>query len=333
MKYSLLFSAIISLVVFSGCKTDDEFDGPSLNDLYGKFSIVEPLSASVYDVDFGTGQTTFFQASFSKNIAWKLNITGLESGAKKEITGFSNVLDATNATWNGTITKLPLFRIEDCAVELTFDTETDTLRDTLHVASARINEGFLLSDFEDGVNPGWQSFAQSGASMSFAVQTSDSAAQGAKYFDMGGVVDWDWLLGYLYLPASAYGATTYPLSANPDEVFFNSMIYKSESLSNGILLFQFTEDDNGDGTFTSANEDMYSIQVTLSENGWSQLSVKYSDLATLVNGSPATPAGNGVHEPNKLSQVNVLFLKNPSSGYAHTRLDYLIFTQGAPLVP
>lgn len=333
MKRSLLLPALLLFGLFQGCKTDDAFDGPSLNDLYGKFSVVQGLTASRYDIDFSTGQSTIFNASFSKNVAWTLQIKGLSSGAVKEITGFSNLLDASNAEWNGTTTQLPLFRIEDCAVQLTFENEVDTLRDTVHVIGTRVNEGFLLSDFEDGANSGWVTFAQSGANMSFGVQASDSAAQGNKYYNMAGVVDWDWLLGYLYLPASAYGASTFPLSSNPDEVYFNTMMYKQENLSNGILLFQFTEDDNGDGTYTSANEDMYSVQVTLTQNGWSQLSVKYSDLATLVNGSPATPAGNGVHEPNKVTQVNVLFLKNPTSGFCHTRLDYMLFTQGGPLVP
>jgi hypothetical protein len=333
MKNNSLFSAFLALVLFMGCKSDDAFDGPSLNDLYGQFSIVEPLTTSNDDVDFSSGQTTFFRATFSKNIAWTLHITGLSSGAMKEITGFSNILDATNSTWNGTTTRLPLFRIEDCAVELTFENEADTLRDTLHIAGTRINEGFLLSDFENGVNSGWSSFAQTGANMSFGVLSSDSAAQGNNFFDMAGVVDWDWLLGYLYLPATAYGSATFPLSSNPDEVFFNTLIYKPENLNNGLLLFQFTEDDNLDGVFTSASEDMYSIQVSPTEAGWSQLSVNYSDLVTLINGSPAAPAGNGIHEPHKLTQVNILFLKNPTSGFAHARLDYMIFTQGAPLIP
>jgi hypothetical protein len=61
--------------------------------------------------------------------------------------------------------------------------------------------------------------------------------------------------------------------------------------------------------------------------------VKYSELQSLVNGQPAAPNGNGVREPNKLTQVNILFLANPASGYANARLDYMIFTEGEALQP
>jgi hypothetical protein len=53
----------------------------------------------------------------------------------------------------------------------------------------------------------------------------------------------------------------------------------------------------------------------------------------LVNGNPAAPNGNGLHEPHKLFQVSILFLANPASGYSESGLDYMIFTQGEPLRP
>lgn len=333
MNYLKLLSAFILLFAFGGCTTEQEFDGPSLNDLYGDFSILQPFSVAAEQVDFSSGASTHFTAAFSKNVEWKIRITGLQSGAEKEITGFSNLIDQSNSAWKGTITTLPLFKQEVCAVELTFTAEVDTLRDTLSILETRVNEGLLLSDFENGTNPDWTSFVQSGANMSFVVQSADSAAQGSHYFDIGGTVNWDWLIAYLYMPASAYGSPTFNLSSNASQVYFNAMLYKPRELSNGLFLFQFTEDDNEDGTFSAATEDMYSIEVPMTQNGWSQLSIRYSDLTALVNGQPAAPAGNGVLEPNKLFRVQILFLANPNSGYAHAFLDYLIFTEGAALEP
>jgi hypothetical protein len=52
-----------------------------------------------------------------------------------------------------------------------------------------------------------------------------------------------------------------------------------------------------------------------------------------VNGVPATPAGNALKEPNKLMQISVLFLADPATGYSQTLMDYLIFTENAPLEP
>ncbi|MFM9983879.1 MAG: hypothetical protein ACKVOK_01515 [Flavobacteriales bacterium] len=332
MKYTIYLSSLI-LLVFAGCKTDDEFDGPALNDLYGQFAIVQGLSATNYDVDFSTGEQTTFESSFSKNIDWVLEIKGLQSGAVKRIEGFSNLLNVDNATWNGTTTDLPMFKQESCAVQLTFLSETDTLRDTLDVVGARINEGFVVSDFETGTNPGWNSFVQTGANMSFAVQSTIPAAQGNNYFNIGGTVNWDWLIGLINMPASAYGGTHYPLSENPELENFNVMIYKPEELSNGIMLFQFMEDDNLDGVFTTNVEDMFSLEVQMDKNGWGQYSINYADLQTLINGAPSADIGNGIREPHKLLQISVLFLANPASGYANAYLDYMIFTQNGILEP
>jgi hypothetical protein len=117
MKKSIYFLLFASLV-YTSCKVDDEFEGPSLVDLYGEFTLVTPLDITNRDVNFSTGESTAFTASFSKNVDWTIEVKGLQSGAVKRFTGFSNVIDATNATWNGTTTDLPKFRVEDCAVQL-----------------------------------------------------------------------------------------------------------------------------------------------------------------------------------------------------------------------
>jgi hypothetical protein len=318
---------------FVGCSVDDEFEGPSLNDIYGSFSVMQPLDISNRQVDFSQNETTYLTAVFSKNIAWKVQVKGLNSGGIKEISGFSNYLDADNTLWNGTVSRLPMMRAELCAIELTFENEPDTLRDTLEVTAGRVNQGLLLSDFENGFPDDWVPFVQSGGNMTFIVQTGANAAQGNKYYDMGGNVDWDWLKGMFDIPASAYGSETFALSSNPGAVYFNTMLYKPTDISNALVLFQFREDDNQDGVYNSTNEDMFSIEVSPDEDGWSLLSVKYEDLVTLVNGAASVDIGNGIREPHKLMQVSVLFLANPNSGYTQSYLDYMIFTENSPLIP
>ncbi len=332
IRKQIILGCTLAVLVFAGCKMDKEFDGPDLKDLYGKFTVVQDLDISNRSVDFSLNQTTFFTAAFSKNVQWNLQIKGLSSGAVKQITGFSSELIAENALWDGTTTSLPMFRIEDCAVQLTFENEVDTLRDTLSVVGNRINQGLLLSDFENGFPTGWTKFVQSGADMSFVVQENANAAQGNKYYDMGGKVDWDYLIGLFDIPASLYGAPRFNLNSNPEAVFFNSFIYKPDTIDNSIILFQFREDDNEDGTYSS-NEDMYSFEYRPTENGWKQLSLNYADLQTLVNGAPTAAIGNGIHEPNKLLKVSLLFLANPTSGYSQSYIDYMIFTENAPLNP
>jgi len=83
---------------------------------------------------------------------------------------------------------------------------------------------------------------------------------------------------------------------------------------------------------------MYSIELKHGgdeglQAGWQTISVRYSDLTALVNGSPATPNGNGILEPHKLMEVRTLFLADPNSGYSQTFMDYMIFTENGPLEP
>ena len=77
----IIFSVTILTV---SCNHDtDTFDGPSLIDRFGEFTLKETLTASQATVDFSSGEKVFFNAEFSKRIAWVVRITGKESGAVK----------------------------------------------------------------------------------------------------------------------------------------------------------------------------------------------------------------------------------------------------------
>ena len=334
MKKTILYLLIAFPLLFACRKKEvGKFDGPALNDVYGAFSVIAPLTTNVDSVDFSIGQTVIFKAELSKITNWSITIIGQSSGAVKRIDGTSSTIDASVATWTGNTTDLPIFKEEICKVQLSFEGETDTLETTIKIIHAKINDGFLIADFENGLNPGWNSFIQAGADMDFQIKTDSSAAQGNSYYNMAGTVDWDYLIGYLYFPASAYGSAHFPLNANPDNVYFNLMIYGEPGLVNTILLFQFQEDEDGNGGFSNASEDMFSLQIPVNWAGWKMVSVKYSDIPCLVNGSPSSPNGNGQHNPDKIQQINMLDLANPVTGNAKTKVDYIIFTENAPLNP
>ena len=330
MKKLLLY---ITIILSFSCTRKDEIQGPLLDDLYGDFKVLEEFEAAPQSVDFSIGQKVTFTARFSKNVDWEIHIIGQTSRAEKIITGKSKTLDAENASWNGTTTNLPMFKVEECVAIISVPDElyADTLN--ISILETKLYEGFLLSDFEDGVNPGWDIFTQNGADMSFTVVESDSAAQAYHYYDMGGAVTWDYLIGYIDMPSSAYSEPTYPLLNNPSQVFFNVLLNKPPEITNEIVLWQFWEDDNLDGVFNANDEDMYSVELTGLEDGWKTFSIRYDELAALVNGVPSTPAGNGIHEPHKLLNVRVLFLANPVTGYSQTLMDYIIFTEIEALNP
>jgi hypothetical protein len=169
--------------------------------------------------------------------------------------------------------------------------------------------------------------------MDFQVKSDITAPQGNAYYNLAGTVDWDWLIGLVNFKATAGGNATFPLNSNPNSVYFNVMVWGDGSLTNSLVLFQFEEDENGDGTFTAASEDQYAVEIPVNWTGWKLVSLKYSDIPCLVNGQPAAPNGDGVHNSNKIKQVNMLHLANPSSGYAKAKLDYIIFTENGPLNP
>jgi hypothetical protein len=334
MKRANLIYLLFLLLVLSACERDDpDFEGPSLDNIYGDFTVLESFDISNRNVDFESGETTVFTAIFSKQVDWEVHVTGLESGAHKVITDFSSELSAGNARWDGSTTMIPLFKEEECAVELRVDAEDYVFYDTLQATSARIIEGFVVADFESGFNSGWTGFVQSGANMTFIITDDISAGQGNSYYDMGGEVNWDYLIGLIDFPATAYGGTTFDILPDPASLYFNVMLNVPEGINNEIVLFQFREDDNQDGSYSEGSEDMFSMELTGLDAGWQLVSIRYADLPTLVNGAPAAPLGDGVYSPDRLSKISVLFLANPVSGYSQTLMDYLIFTEGGPLIP
>ncbi|KAB2807358.1 hypothetical protein [Phaeocystidibacter luteus] len=329
----ILTLAAVSVALVS-CDRDTDPQGPSLDELYGDFSVLQDFEVTRNTVNFASGQNLHFTARFSKTVDWEIHIVGETSGAEKIFTGKSKVVDAENALWNGTTTNLPMFKREACMAYITVPEEGygDTIPQ-INVDSVRVTTGFVIADFESGMNPGWNSFAQSGADMSWNIVQADSAAEKEHYFDMGGEVNFDYLIGLIDFPASAYNEALFPLNPNPDQVYFNVFLYKPAGITNEIVLFQFREDENENGIYNQNNEDMYSLELKGLDVGWQMISIRYSDMVALVNGQPADPAGNGVHEPDKLLQVSVLFLADPSSGYSQTWMDNLIFTENQAFQP
>jgi hypothetical protein len=335
MKTLKFIVALIVLgITFSACRKDaPKFDGPSLEELNGGFSILDPFYVSRDSVDFSSGETVYFTCGMSKTSNWKIKITGQTSGAVKEITGTSKTIALNDAIWSGSTSQLPMFRNEICAIQLTFVGESDTIVDQVKITGVKSNSGYVIADFENGLNSGWTSFIQQGANMDFQIKTDNFAPQGDDYLNMAGTVNWDWLIGLINFKASADGFVTFPLNPNGNNLYFNAMVYGEPGLLNSIVLFQFQEDENGDGTFTASSDDQYDVEIKVDWVGWKLISIKYSDLVTLVNGAPSSPNGNQQHNPDKIKQINMLHLANPLSGPAKTKLDYIIFTENGPLNP
>ena len=175
-KIILLF---IAGTVLLACRKEEvnKTDGPNLTDIYGTFEVVTTLAASQNSVDFSAGQTVYFTCETTTIKEWKISITGQTSGANKIITGTGKSLNASSALWDGSTTTFPMFRAETCDVMLTFTGEEDTLYTTVVVTAPKVNQGFLIADFENGWDNDWSTFVQSGASMDFNIKTDGTAPE------------------------------------------------------------------------------------------------------------------------------------------------------------
>lgn len=331
IKYVVGILTVFTILITQGCQRNMETEGPSLNDLYGDFTVLEDFKASQVDVDFAANETVYFTARFSTITSWTITIKSSTSDATKVIEGRSSLINEENGMWDGSTTVFPSFGTGLCSVELWTEADSSVQNTTVNVTGLRTPTGIVVADFESGINPGWNIFAQSGANMTFRIANDQTVPQGSNYFDMGGEVNWDWLIGLIDFPATAMPSSNFGFSNNPNDVFFNVALYRPDTLTNGVVLFQFKEDENGDGNFNTANEDMYSLELTKLEPGWQIVSIKYSELVSLENGQPASPKGNAQHNPDKLHTLSCLFLANPASGYSQALMDYVIFTTDGPL--
>lgn len=116
-----------------------------------------------------------------------------------------------------------------------------------------------------------------------------------------------------------------------EDVYFNCLIYGKPNTNESRVLFQFREDDNGNGKFDPASDDQYDNELRVTWEGWKLVSFKYTDMIHLVNGVPASNNGNSRHNPNSLVMVSMLHLANPSNGAASTKIDCIMFTEKGPL--
>ena len=334
MKYVL--ALMLSAACFVSCERDSDANKITLTDIYADFEIKESLDVNRTSIDFEQGENTHFTAEFSKPVIWELSITGNKSGAQKTLTGFSKELNAETAVWDGSTSIFPMFKSgEDCSVELNVPGEDTTLvlSESITVKKAKVDEGVVITDFETGndYRDGWDWFFQSGVSF-FNLKSTKRAAQGSYYYKMFGECSWDWLIGMINIPATAFENNTFGLNGDANNLYFNVLLNVREP--NARLLIRFKEDENNDGVFDIETEDEYSITIMDTEEGWQQISVKYSDLVVVdENGNTITPNGNGIHNPDLLNIIDVLLLADPETGYSRVDMDYMIFTENEPLKP
>ena len=334
---------IFSIILFLGC-TKDEVEGPLINDIYGFFEITQPLNISNKNPDFSINEVVKFQMGFNKNIDWKISITGLVSGSNNVITGFSNSLDSNVNIWSGNTSQYPFFEQENCLVELSFLNESDTIRDTIEIAGTKLyDDGFMVVDFENGFPADAFNKPQGGNTLATFVVADDMPLLGNNYFQMGGMINYDWALGKIEFKLD-YSANS--ISSSSDDFYLNlGILADTTELHTGqfvnVLISEsdapFDADNNGVADIFDNNEEVYKLKLYVDWEGWKLISIRYSDFV-------ATNSTAGVvfeRNPNDIKGMRIACQACPSGGtnpscpenldrFVRTDLDHIIFTENNP---
>tara|TARA_B100001540_G_scaffold77919_1_gene70147 strand:- start:1638 stop:2687 length:1050 start_codon:yes stop_codon:yes gene_type:complete len=347
MNIKIKLILFLGLVCFLHSCTKKEFEGPSIDILYSDFEVIEPLKIINKNPSFSSNEQVSFHCEFNKPVQWKIAIMGLSTSANRQITGFSNLIDSNIIVWNGGPSQVPFFSEEVCAIELTFENEIDTLRDTISIVSAKTYEnGVWFEDFEDGIPVnGLVYYNTDGGGMTFSV-ANDDALLGNSYFKMGGRVNWDWPLGNLDLPLNITN-----VGQTSDDLYINIGILSDlQDLHTGqfinILISEETDipfndnlDNNASDLFESTME-VYKIKVPVDWNGWKLKSFRYSDFEPV---SPNNPDINFNMNPNDIRAIRIACQACPSSSGnpicpenfgkdVRTDIDHIIFTTNSSLL-
>lgn len=335
MKTNLLYISCFVFISFFSCRKNDNnsFEGPSLNDLNGPFSIISGLNLDE-EVDFLAGEEINFDVELSKNTQWEIEITGQTSGATRTFSGNERIINSANTAWLGGSNTFPSFQQEKAIVKISFPNEDESpiIIDSINIKSLKKDKGYVITDFENGTGETWDFFNQAGVNASIDCNT-DVSAKGSCYYKWEGTVGWDWAIGSFQINAPEDG---FGLPANAGNLFFNmaSKFISNTGPNNCFILLWFDEDDDGDGSFNLEKEDRYIYEYWYENDKWNLVSIKYDDLKYDGDGQPVETNGNGLLEPSKLIGINVFFLANKDSGIKSEALvDQIIFTENDAYKP
>lgn len=329
----LLLLSVFALVALSACDHDtDTFDGPGLVDRFGDFTLLEDLAISRSTVDFGAGETVTATARFNKRTNFVLTITGLESGAVKVIEGFDTELNIDNATWTGGTTDLPLFRLEDCTIELTIPEVPALTGQTANVeiVGAKIYEGAVFEDFEENFGGGDVEFGNFEFELTNNTgrRNDGNSGEGNWYYFFEGTdnVVPNFFVGLVNFNASATGQTYVPVPTTvPEDLYFNTFML-SDGGPHGIAVIQFVYDSNDSGAFEDGTDQTFQLagDFPLDWTGWRHINHTMADI------------GMTEEQVQKIVAIRALLISDMNSQptpplQVDFGIDFITFTAGKPL--
>ena len=343
-RYTTVWMTVPLLALILGTFSCRELapEGPELEDIFGEFSIIQPLTSDRSTVDFSAGETVEYRAELAVRTNWTLSIRSLETGARKIITGNEKLIMGDVARWNGSVTFAPLFAAgEHIVATMRFESFPDStlVSDTVLITGAKPlpTGGVLVSDFE---NPDqeFEAFSEFAfEETSNGIESLFPAAIGDSYWYMFGRDNNRsvFVCGVRITSTSAQSTPVFEFSTeNEDKVWFNMFVFGT-ALPNTVLAIDFQEDDNLNGIYVPSQEGTYSYQVPIDWNGWKLISFPYSATNLSTNGGLGNIDANGKREVNRIISLQFILLSNlgQNDNQVGFGIDHAIFTINGPFEP
>jgi hypothetical protein len=350
----LMVLAILAIVMIYSCKRtskNEEFIGPQVKEASAQFSVVgNQFSASSPSVNFYFAQL-YFTSNFSESVTWKITITGMLSGAVKELTGTSSSLNASNSLWTGDSDNIYFFRKgEKCIVQLTISGSTLVLTTTVLIINVYDYDGnvingvsyTLIDDFDGGGVP-MASISKDGfdSGVIMGVDTLVKV-QGLKSFKMEGIDvngnSWSGGINHTSLKEIKLDDKS-PKTTDPKFFYINLYVYGTGKPNSAIEVKAFEVDDTlnlkniASYTYEQNKNDAWIVDLPVTWTGWKLVSLQYSSFRPAADPS-AGGNGNKIREPNKITGLAISLLSFPNPlGHTGLSIDYVTFTEGGVFIP
>jgi hypothetical protein len=341
MRYSVLFPVALLALLLSACRESGQL-GPDLQDIFGEFEVLEPLSQDRTEVDFAAGETVEFTAQLSIRTPWRLVIRNAATNSRKIIEGNAKDISGEVARWNGSVTFAPLFNAGD-VVEATLSftefPDATMTSDPITITGARPlpTGGVLVADFETP-NPDLEAFSEfSFEETANGVDSLFPAAIGEKYWYMDGRDNNSsiFVCGMRATAQATQGNPVFDLNnENPASVYFNVFVFGTGQPSTQLVL-DFQEDDNLDGTYSPTTEGTYNIIYNVDWNGWRLISFPLTETQLSTNGGLGNIDANGAKEIDRIHTIQFILLSElgQNDNAVSLGIDHPIFTVNTPFEP
>jgi hypothetical protein len=330
MKTSASFIPFLLLAVllFTGCKRTDgvqEYVGPKDTTTPTNFSVEGDSIRPRYSLVNFAVQKEFFIARFSHAVSWKLEIRGKNSGAVRLLSGVSQNLDSSNTAFDGKADSLAFFLpTENCTARLTVAGWTKEYTCEFVINQMPSFDAVLIDDFESpNDSTGFCVLYKDPTDSLVMFKESESILffEGRRAMKMDGydVNDNYWLST---LSTKNVNLKSILAGKEASSVYLN-MFAKGETDGHTALEIQMFEDEDSDGLYSSASDELWTAKTALTGD-WKQVSLHFDDF------TKSGTSGNSTLEPEKLLRIAFVLVVYPQGGYSSAYVDYANFTFGQP---